>query len=252
MARRIYPSVFFLSAFLLLPAMPADGGIPFIRGDMNFDGSVDISDPISVLYCLFLFDQPCQLCRDALDADDSGEVELTDAIYVLYYLFLAGDPPPPPFPGCGEDPTVGQLTCLSYGACPPGPEGSLTSQSGCKKGFGGGGSSTGEECMEYTFASGVLTLRHVNAGLNCCAKAAAKIAVEDAEISIEESETYEVGPCRCECLFDIDLEVRNLEPGPYVIRVSGPIGKGLEFPVDLEKEPSGSYCEERTGYPWGG
>jgi hypothetical protein len=87
---------------------------PFIRGDANQDGMVDLSDSIGILS--YLFGLPpadvCVLCPDACDANDGGDVDIADAIAVLDYLFGGGSEPPPPFPVAGDDPTADALRCI--------------------------------------------------------------------------------------------------------------------------------------------
>jgi hypothetical protein len=89
----------------------------FLRGDVNDDGAIDISDPISALSFLFLgtSEPPC---KDAADANDDGTVDISDPVAELRYLFRGGLPAPPPFGGCGDDPTEDPLGCNSYSACP--------------------------------------------------------------------------------------------------------------------------------------
>jgi hypothetical protein len=73
--------------------------VPFIRGDADGSGEIDLSDAINILLYLFLgigFPD----CLSALDADGNGFLELTDAIAVLEHLFITGQPLPPPFPAC--------------------------------------------------------------------------------------------------------------------------------------------------------
>jgi hypothetical protein len=50
---------------------------------------------------------------DAADSDDSGGLNITDAIYSLNFLFLGGAEPLPPFTGCGSDPKLDALDCIS-------------------------------------------------------------------------------------------------------------------------------------------
>lgn len=89
----------------------------FIRGDLNTNGSVDISDALTILFELFIASQ-CDPCLDEGDADDNGLVQITDAIYVLDFLFLGGPAPPAPFPEAGPDPTPADgLTCRSGRSC---------------------------------------------------------------------------------------------------------------------------------------
>lgn len=81
----------------------------FRRGDADEDGRVTVSDAVEILRHLFA--GASVTCLDALDTDDSGAVTLTDAVHLLEYLFLHGQPPPPPHPHAGEDPTEDGLGC---------------------------------------------------------------------------------------------------------------------------------------------
>mgnify|MGYP007107459936 FL=1 len=88
----------------------------FIRGDINQDGSINIADPIRALEALFVGNPTT--CNAAEDLNDDGNVNIGDPIYQLGSLFSMGDPPPPPFPGCGLDPTPDALICASHTQCP--------------------------------------------------------------------------------------------------------------------------------------
>jgi hypothetical protein len=88
----------------------------FRRGDVNADGSLDLSDPLSLLGFLFLGGGPLP-CQSSGDADDGGGLDLTDAVFILTHLFLGGGSPPPPFAGCGQDPTPDTLDCPSFPGC---------------------------------------------------------------------------------------------------------------------------------------
>ena len=103
---------------LLGPGLRADTS--FIRGDINDDGAVQISDVITLLDYLFGSDAPALRCADAADGNDDGAIQISDAIYLLAYLFTPGSPPPPdPFPACGFDRTGDPLECEgSPQACP--------------------------------------------------------------------------------------------------------------------------------------
>lgn len=90
-------------------------GQAFIRGDANSDGTIDLSDPISILS--YLFTDGTLKCRDAGDANDSGGIDLADAIYDLSYLFADSLEPPSPFPECGLDPTEDALDCAASPSC---------------------------------------------------------------------------------------------------------------------------------------
>ncbi len=78
--------------------------LPFLRGDSNADGAVDVSDAVSILFYLFAVgSEPTP--REAGDANGDAELELTDAVYLLMYLFQGGRPPPAPFPEPGLIPS---------------------------------------------------------------------------------------------------------------------------------------------------
>ena len=89
----------------------------FMRGDVNGDDTVDLSDAQSLFNALYL-GGPLPACDNAADVDDSGVVELTDGIALLNFLFNEGPPPAEPFRSCGVDRTPSDLTCgTSTGSC---------------------------------------------------------------------------------------------------------------------------------------
>jgi len=72
----------------------------FIRGDVNNDQSINLSDAVGILTYLFAGGaMPMPLERADVDAD--GMVALGDVIQLLGYLFTGGPPPAPPFPDPG-------------------------------------------------------------------------------------------------------------------------------------------------------
>ncbi len=83
---------------------------PFLRGDGNADGRLNMGD---VLTCLgYLFGgAPPPRCLDSIDANDDGRANIGDALRMLGYLFGGEEPLPPPFPFCGTDPTPDSLGC---------------------------------------------------------------------------------------------------------------------------------------------
>lgn len=85
-------------------------GQPFIRGDANSDGALNISDVTSALN--HIFGITAQPCPDAIDFDDSGSLDVTDPVNMAQYLFVSGTPPPAPFPNLGVDPTPDALDCM--------------------------------------------------------------------------------------------------------------------------------------------
>ena len=92
----------------------------FLRGDVNDDSTIDLSDGITVLD--FLFSERTSLnCKDAADVNDTGSLDISDPINLFAFLFLGGDEPQPPGPRiCGVDPTPEtkqELGCESSTFC---------------------------------------------------------------------------------------------------------------------------------------
>lgn len=85
---------------------------PFIRGDCNDDGTVDLSDPVFNLEHQFLgrYDPDCLA---ALDTNADGAVDLSDPIYNLEHQFLGRPAPLAPYPDCGPEslPPARALPC---------------------------------------------------------------------------------------------------------------------------------------------
>ncbi len=106
------PSEPFTILFTNLP--PAE---PFLRGDGNADGTVDVADAIFSLSALFS-GGPLGECLDALDSNDDGLIDVADPVALLDSLFGATVTPlPAPSASCGEDPTLDELSCAEHDAC---------------------------------------------------------------------------------------------------------------------------------------
>ena len=100
----------FMVGRVITPSAPR-----FLRGDVDGNGDLQITDAIATLEYLFVgtFDPPC---LDALDYDDDGGVVISDAVASLTHLFVGG--PPPAEPGketCGSDPDgdADELDCAT-------------------------------------------------------------------------------------------------------------------------------------------
>ena len=87
---------------------------PFIRGDSNGDGSVNLSDGIATLLVL-VESRPHSGCLAAEDANRDGKIDISDAIFTLVYLFSGGTALPAPFPGCGT--LSAGLECKTFLPC---------------------------------------------------------------------------------------------------------------------------------------
>lgn len=153
-------------------------------------------------------------------------------------------------PGCEEDQEQGPA------AADPEISGSLVRVEGCKSSFTKDAAGSNSSCMrfEYDAASRLLKLTHINAGFNCCPEEIrADIAVEKGVIRIVESE---VGPnCRCNCLFDLYMEVEEVPGTVFTVTVVEPLRSedepAIEFRIDLRTERQGEHCVPRNVYPWG-
>src|SRR5690606_41905567 len=128
--RRVFTVIACSVAMLIFAATPvaaqegegAGGSGPqFVRGDVNADGTVDLSDSISLLNGLFR-DAGSIPCQDAADANDDGEIDISDPIRIMLFLFQGGSANQIPAPSqtCGVDGSSDRLTCERYGPCETG------------------------------------------------------------------------------------------------------------------------------------
>ena len=90
--------------------------VPFIRGDCNDDGIVNIADGIFILNFNFQ-NGPAGNCAESCDANDDNMMgpDISDATYIFAYRFQNGPPPPAPFPDCGPVPGA---DCDLFNSCP--------------------------------------------------------------------------------------------------------------------------------------
>jgi len=66
--------------------------IPYICGDVNRDGGVDIADVVYLINYLFV-EGPAPIPQAAGDANHDFLIDIADVVYIINYLFLEGDPP---------------------------------------------------------------------------------------------------------------------------------------------------------------
>jgi hypothetical protein len=110
-------------------------------------------------------------------------------------------------------------------------------------------------CINYTYdwVNSKLSIQHVNAAFNCCPKEIyCKIFTHNDTIVIQELEKEQA--CNCLCLFDLNVEVNNVDQPKYVLKFIEPYAEGqkeLIFSIDLTSGNVGEYCVDRHGYPWG-
>lgn len=85
----------------------------FRRGDVDIDGEVNFVTDAAYLAAALFGGGPGLECADAADFGDDGLVDITDVALLLTIGFFGGSVPPP-FPGCGPDPTIDSLDCANY------------------------------------------------------------------------------------------------------------------------------------------
>ena len=90
-------------------------GRPFMRGDVDNDGTIGVED-IQVLNHYLFLGGAAASCVDAMDTNADGTLTLSDPLVLVYFAFLGGAPPSAPFPGCEFGLDSG-LTCDEF-ACP--------------------------------------------------------------------------------------------------------------------------------------
>ena len=88
----------------------------FVRGDVNDDGSTNVTDAVNVLNFLFSGNADSPPCDAAADINDDGTINVTDPVALLNFLFSDGAVVPPPTDECGVDPTP-DLTCEMFEQC---------------------------------------------------------------------------------------------------------------------------------------
>jgi len=147
----------------------------------------------------------------------------------------------------------------STGGSQQGPiDGEVVSYTGCKEfksTLQTGDYNNSTSCVTYTYESKSkkLSLKHINAGFNCCPGVLyCNIQVSGDSIIITEFE--EAAQCYCNCLFDLNIVVTGVERENYIIKFNEPYCGDQEkiiFSTDLNKESSGEHCVDRDTYPWG-
>jgi len=112
-----------------------------------------------------------------------------------------------------------------------------------------------QSCIEYSFDQSTkkLLIKHLNAGFNCCPESLwCTVTYRNDSIVIQEFEKH-MG-CKCNCLYDLDIEIEGVESGKYQLRMIEPyVGnqEKLSFELDLRTQIQGAFCVARKQYPWG-
>ena len=110
-------------------------------------------------------------------------------------------------------------------------------------------------CIEYSYnsESKTLTLKHINAGFNCCpGRISFDATFRNDTLIIEESETSSL--CNCNCLYDLEMEFKNFTDQNFLVKVIEPYCgdcEAINFRIDLKSDKNGEWCVVRKNYPWG-
>ena len=237
-----------LSAGLLIAGLSTAGSVAAccegMRGnvDCSTDNVVDMGDLTALINYLYINHTPL-CCREEanVDADPDDLVDIADLTALIDYLYISNAP---------------IRLCSFTGDA---PVGSLVGATNCKNFPRGRVLTTqppDQDCIEYNYTEDyTLTIKHVNAGFNCCPELVAFVHISgDSLITIEELDSL-INPCYCLCLFDMDYEITNLQPGIYRLNVIEPYRPSgdevLDFIIDLRSPGSGVVCVTRSQYPWG-
>jgi len=137
------------------------------------------------------------------------------------------------------------------------PKDGIVNQTGCKyfttalpKIINGSDTS----CVIYSYdpLTKMLSIQHTNAGFNCC-PGVLYVQVDKSQDVITIKEFENSADCFCECLYDLDIEIYNVESKGYYIIFEEPYLGGqnaIAFFANLQNNPNGSYCVYRDQYPW--
>ncbi|MFC2121591.1 hypothetical protein ACFLTI_08355, partial [Bacteroidota bacterium] len=104
-------------------------------------------------------------------------------------------------------------------------------------------SNNNESIIEYNYdpQSKILQIKHINAGFNCCPEGLyCEITTSGDTINIQEFENDSL--CRCLCLYDLDINIENIEAAKYYFKFHEPYcgdQNKLYFEMDIENFSEG-------------
>lgn len=110
-------------------------------------------------------------------------------------------------------------------------------------------------CIEYSFNENKnkLSITHINAAFNCCPdNLYCNISLDEDTIIIEEFEKEAL--CKCNCLYDLNIELEGIDSKTYNLKIVEPYLFGeekLNIELDLAFAPEAKHCVTRKNYPWG-
>jgi len=106
---------------------------------------------------------------------------------------------------------------------------------------------------------------HDQAEWNCCATIEFSMVPAHDTLNVIETETFAVGPCHCNCCFDLSTSIVDLSPGTYLVRVLSSMGEVFgEVSVTVEvgqftdpvlgessQSPCGGWAIGKVNETWG-
>lgn len=106
---------------------------------------------------------------------------------------------------------------------------------------------------QYEESTKKLTFTHINTGFNCCPdKLSCEVNLQNDTLKIEEFEKE--AACDCNCLFDLSIEIKDIEKKSYHVQFIESYAQGLAplyFDINLNNHNTGNYSVVRKQYPWG-
>lgn len=117
------------------------------------------------------------------------------------------------------------------------------------------GPPSGQDCISYEYLNdSVLSIRHENAGFNCCPdRIVIEVEYRNDTVFVIESEVDAF--CDCNCLYDIEYVISPVPAKEFIFSVQEAISyrtgeDPLVFEIDLQENTSGEFCVSRSSYPW--
>ncbi|HNW97699.1 MAG TPA: hypothetical protein PKK00_04720 [Bacteroidales bacterium] len=110
-------------------------------------------------------------------------------------------------------------------------------------------------CIDYAYdeSNKKLSIKHINAGFNCCPDSLyCNVSASKDTIIIQEFQKK--NGCKCNCLYDLDIVLNGVQAEKYIIKFVEPFANDQEklmFKLDLTKENQGLFTAIRKKYPWG-
>jgi len=106
--------------------------------------------------------------------------------------------------------------------------------------------------VEYRYENNTLWLTHYNVVFNCDERGIGAIStLNGSELTITEDQTLpEFGGMNCLCLYDITIQVDNIEAQSYSVHYIDGLSKDIDFDIDLSQQQEGIVSYERSDYPY--